>query len=284
MTGDCGTSDHEALAAARTARLDVIVIDHHEVPSGETRGLRAHQLAPARRRASRSRGWRPAGWPSTWRRRCAPRLGAHASIRASCWTWWRWGRIADLVPLVDENRILVAAGLRDAVRAQAPGAGGAHGAGGARLDEPITATTSAFRLTPASTPPAGSARRSSRSICCWPPADDAERLAPTLDDQNTERQRIQELVWIEALAAGGRSRPTRRRWWWGPRGGTRAWSASSPPGWSTSFARPAVAVGFKDGQGRGSARTVAGVNLYEALGRLRRAPHRSSAATPAPPG
>ena len=31
------------------------------------------------------------------------------------------------------------------------------------------------------------------------------------------------------------------------------------------LARPAIAVGFKDGQGRGSARTVAGVNLYEAL-------------------
>lgn len=32
------------------------------------------------------------------------------------------------------------------------------------------------------------------------------------------------------------------------------------------FGRPAVVVGFKDGQGRGSARTVPGVNLFEALG------------------
>src|SRR6187455_205403 len=36
VTGDCGTSDHEALAAARAAGLDAIVIDHHEVPSGES--------------------------------------------------------------------------------------------------------------------------------------------------------------------------------------------------------------------------------------------------------
>src|SRR5206468_3924505 len=36
VTGDCGTSDHEALRAARDAGIDAIVIDHHEVPSGET--------------------------------------------------------------------------------------------------------------------------------------------------------------------------------------------------------------------------------------------------------
>jgi single-stranded-DNA-specific exonuclease len=32
------------------------------------------------------------------------------------------------------------------------------------------------------------------------------------------------------------------------------------------FARPAVVIGFHEGQGRGSARTVAGVNLFDALG------------------
>ena len=36
VTGDCGTSDHEALAAGRARGLDVIVIDHHELPAGET--------------------------------------------------------------------------------------------------------------------------------------------------------------------------------------------------------------------------------------------------------
>jgi single-stranded-DNA-specific exonuclease len=33
------------------------------------------------------------------------------------------------------------------------------------------------------------------------------------------------------------------------------------------FARPAIAIGFRDGEGRGSARTVSGVNLYDALAR-----------------
>src|SRR5450432_2167614 len=36
VTGDCGTSDHEALRAARERGLDVIVIDHHQLPEGKT--------------------------------------------------------------------------------------------------------------------------------------------------------------------------------------------------------------------------------------------------------
>jgi single-stranded-DNA-specific exonuclease len=37
------------------------------------------------------------------------------------------------------------------------------------------------------------------------------------------------------------------------------------------FARPAIAIGFRDGEGRGSARTVSGVNLFDALAAC--APH-----------
>jgi single-stranded-DNA-specific exonuclease len=36
------------------------------------------------------------------------------------------------------------------------------------------------------------------------------------------------------------------------------------------FVRPAVAIGFRDGAGRGSARTITGVNLFDALSRCAR--------------
>src|SRR5581483_4465073 len=32
ITGDCGTSDHETLALCRQMGVDVIVVDHHQVP------------------------------------------------------------------------------------------------------------------------------------------------------------------------------------------------------------------------------------------------------------
>ena len=46
VTGDCGTSDHEALRAARAGGIDTIVIDHHELPEGETA---AYALVNSRR-------------------------------------------------------------------------------------------------------------------------------------------------------------------------------------------------------------------------------------------
>ena len=39
VTCDCGTSDHEALAAARARGVDVIVVDHHQVPERDPDAL-----------------------------------------------------------------------------------------------------------------------------------------------------------------------------------------------------------------------------------------------------
>src|SRR4029079_2044068 len=92
-------------------------------------------------------------------------------------------------------------------------------------------------------------------------------LAGELDDQNTERQRVQELVWKEALAMATaqveeHAAPAlvvgAEGWHLGVVGIIAARLVDR-------FARPAIAIGFRDGEGRGSARTVAGVKLFDAL-------------------
>ncbi len=82
VTGDCGTSDHEALASGRAQGLDVIVIDHHELPTGETRPTRS-SIRAAPTTPFPSRGSPRAGSPSTWRRRCAPPRRRLRSARAA---------------------------------------------------------------------------------------------------------------------------------------------------------------------------------------------------------
>src|SRR5689334_21224326 len=95
-----------------------------------------------------------------------------------------------------------------------------------------------------------------------PDAATAARLAAVVDDANRERQRIQELVAIEAQAAAALQHEA----------GAQALEVASE-GWHPGvlgivaarlvdrFACPVVVVGLRDGEGRGSARTVRGFPL-----------------------
>jgi single-stranded-DNA-specific exonuclease len=266
VTGDCGTSDHAALSAARGRGLDTIVIDHHELPEGETA---AYALVNSRRPDD--------AFPFKGLASCGVAFYLAAALRTRLASPFdprelldlvALGTIADLVPLVAENRILVAAGLQRLSERKRPGlaalATRAELAAGR-----ISAHDAAFRLTPRLNA-AGRLGEAQLALDLLLAGDaDAERLAGELDDQNTERQRIQELVWREALVQATAQ--------------VEEYDVAAivvgAEGWHAGvvgiiaarlvdkFARPAIAVGFRDGDGRGSARTVAGVNLFDGLGR-----------------
>jgi len=265
VTGDCGTSDHEALRAARDRGLDVIVIDHHEVPSGETA---AYALINSRRSDDRFpfKGLASCGVAFYLAAALRTRLGSSFDPR-DLLDLVALGTIADLVPLVEENRILVAAGLKTVSARKRPGI--AALAARAELQEPaITAHDVAFRLTPRLNAAGrlGEAQLALDLLLASPA--DAERLAGELEDQNTERQRIQELVWIEALGqATAQVEEGAPALVVGAEGWHHGVVGIIAARLVDRFGRPAIAVGFRDGDGRGSARTIPGVNLYEALTR-----------------
>ncbi len=261
VTGDCGTSDHAALADGRARGLDIIVIDHHELPAGESA---AYALINSRRADDT--------FPFKGLASCGVAFYLAAALRTRLQASFdprelldlvALGTIADLVPLVDENRILVAAGLKTLSERRRPGL--AALAVRAELPEgPITAHDAAFRLTPRLNA-AGRLGEAQLALDLLLASEaDAPRLALALDEQNTERQRIQELVWIEARAQAAAQDDAlalvvgAEGWHQGVVGIIAARLVDQ-------FARPAVVIGFKDGEGRGSARTVPGVNLFDAL-------------------
>jgi single-stranded-DNA-specific exonuclease len=261
VTGDCGTSDHEALQAGRERGLDVIVIDHHELPSGESA---AYALVNSRRPDD--------GFPFKGLASCGVAFYLAAALRTRLGATFdprdlldlvALGTIADLVPLTDENRILVAAGLKTLSARKRPGLA-ALIERAEILDGAITAHQAAFRLTPRLNAAGRLGEAQLALDLLLASAADAPKLAQAIDEQNTERQRIQELVWMEARAQAAQQADApavvvgAEGWHQGVVGIVAARLVDE-------LARPAIAVGFKDGQGRGSARTVAGVNLYEAL-------------------
>ncbi|HEX3697428.1 MAG TPA: single-stranded-DNA-specific exonuclease RecJ [Polyangia bacterium] len=265
ITGDCGTSDVEALEAGRQRGLDVMVIDHHQIPSGETAAFallnphRTDDQFPFKGLASCGVAFYLA---AALRSRLRDR-GASFDPR-DLLDLVALGSVADMVPLVEENRILVSAGLRVLSARKRPGITALCEAANIS-DGPLDAEDISFRLAPRLNAAGrlGEAQLA-LDVLLAPTIDDARRLTAELDERNRERQRIQETVWTAALQAAE------------PHAGDAALVVGAD-GWHPGvvgiiaaklvekFARPVVVIGFENGQGRGSARTIPGFNLYEAL-------------------
>src|SRR5262245_28182455 len=115
VTCDLGTSDHEALAEARRRGVDVIVVDHHQVPDREPEALallNPHQAGcrfPFKGLASVGVAFYLA---AALRTRLRARAFSSLPDPRSLLDLVAVGTVADLAPLRDENRILVAAGVR----------------------------------------------------------------------------------------------------------------------------------------------------------------------------
>ena len=206
LTGDCGTSDEEALALCRARGVDVIVIDHHHVPTGES--LAYALLNPHRKDDTFSfKGLASCGVAFYLAAAVRTRLRTQGSPKAEILDPRSWldlvalGTIADLVPLTHENRILVSAGLRELSALRRPGLAALGQIAGLAPGN-LGTTEVSFRLAPRLNAAGrlGDAQLSLELLLATDPAK-AKELAASLDDLNRERQRIQEHLWSEAAVA-----------------------------------------------------------------------------------
>jgi single-stranded-DNA-specific exonuclease len=267
VTGDCGTSDHEALLACRAGGIDAIVIDHHQIPDGESAAFalinphRSEDTFPFKGLASCGLAFYLAASLRSRLRDANPSFDPRDLLDLVA-----LGTIADVVPLTDENRILVANGLRILTARKRPGLDALATA--AEIEgRALTAHDVGFRLAPRLNAAGrlGEAQLA-LDLLLATDAEAATRLAAELEDKNKERQRIQEIVWAEALAATT-DHETAPALVLGAEGWHPGVVGIIAARLVDKFARPAVVVGFRDGQGRGSARTVPGFDLFAALSR-----------------
>jgi single-stranded-DNA-specific exonuclease len=268
VTCDCGTSDHDALARARARGIDVIVVDHHQVPARDPDALallNSHQpacrfpfkglasvgvafyLAAALRTRLRARGW--------------PRVPDPRALTDLVAV----GTIADLAPLTDENRVLVHGGL---ARLRPPARPGLRAlAELADLPDGVRrAADVGLRIGPRLNAPGrlGDAQLA-LDLLLASDAAEARALAAACEQANVRRRDVQERVLKQAIAEVEARRAD------------RAALVVAGEGWHPGvvgivaaklvdrYARPAVVIALDGTEGRGSARTVPGVDLYRAL-------------------
>ncbi len=274
LTADCGVSSHEAGAAAAAAGLTLVVTDHHEptgplpqafavvnpkrpdCPSGlaHLAGVGVAFFTCVHVRAAlRARGW--------FEKRPEPNLLARCDLVAL-------GTIADLVPMVAENRVLARAGLDRMRTRPRPGLAALMEISGVAAAH-VTERDVAFALAPRIN---AAGRLAHAGVCVellrTTSPEAALSRARMLDDLNTRRREIESELFDRALekALGPTCREFSHSLVLSGQGWHQGVAGIAAARMANRFHRP-VALLCADGDGpvRGSARSVPGVDLVELL-------------------
>jgi len=264
VTVDCGISSAREVGMLRAAGVDVVVTDHHEPGEGVPQGV---PLCDPKHGESGFDGLAGAG--------VALKLVAAVGTRLGEPDAWREltdlatiGTIGDIVPLLDENRALVADGLERIRRGPRPALAALCQIAGVDASA-ITSDRVAYGLAPRLNA-AGRIADPAEALELLL-TDDPERArirAHALDQYNTARQAAEADLSALALAsAEQRFTPGTRALVLSGEGwheGVRGIVASRIVG---RFGVPAIVFSIEDGEARGSGRSVGGVDLHAALTR-----------------
>ncbi|OUM98583.1 MAG: single-stranded-DNA-specific exonuclease RecJ [Firmicutes bacterium ZCTH02-B6] len=264
ITVDCGIQSLVEVARANALGMDVIVTDHHE-PGPELPDAVA--VVNPKRADSRYPFRELAGVGVTYKLLTAlgERLGRPVPGEDAL-ELVALGTIADVCPLLDENRPLVRAGLDRMRRRPSVGVAALARAAGIDLGR-VNAGHVAFGLAPRLNA-AGRISHARAGVQLLLSADESEAaaLARQLDEANRARQQVESEIldaavaqikrenlladWVLVVAGEG--------WHPGVIGIVAARLVER-------FARPAVVIALEGDEGKGSARSIQGFDLFAAL-------------------
>ncbi len=173
--------------------------------------------------------------------------------------------VADVMPLVGENRVLVTAGLSALRGSKSPGIRALLEVAGLSAAT-LTAEDIAWRLAPRLNA-AGRMNHPEHAIDLFTTDDPelAATLAQELESANEQRKEIERGITQMALIEAGSRVEGRRSLVVSGEGWHRGVIGIVAARLVDAHARPTVVIGFEGSGGRGSCRTTGGVNLVEAL-------------------
>ena len=270
---DCGISNYEEVKLAQGMGIDVIIVDHHEPPPNlppaiailnphradcafPDKGLSgaglAFYLIIGLRARLREMGWFTKAGP--------PDIRHYLDIITL-------GTIADMVPLTGVNRALTRRGLTELGASTRPGIRALKQVASIPSGE-LSVGHVAFQLGPRINA-AGRVDTGLKVVemLTTDSEEDAYRIAEELDRHNRERRETEARVLAEALAQL-EANPVQRN---------RTSIVLGAEGWHPGvlgivasrlverFHRPTVVIGFLQGEGKGSARSIRGFHMVKGL-------------------
>lgn len=273
ITVDCGSNSHEAIQEARKVGIDVIITDHHHVgknlpdalaivnPKREDCQSGLDHLAGvgvvfyliiSLRKYLREKGF--------WRNHAEPNLKKMCDLVAL-------GTIADIVPLKDENRVFVKAGLEIIQSGERLGLKSLAKASGF-FKQVLDSEDIAFRLAPRLNA-AGRIEHAewAAKLLMTNQENRASELARFLNELNSQRQEFEQNTFEDILNQIHRN----------PDLLSKKALVMASPYWhegilgivasrlAERFFKPTILISVRDGFGKGSCRSIRGFDLYPGL-------------------
>ncbi len=257
LTVDCGITAVDEVARAKARGLEVVVTDHHR-PGAELPDCPVVATRPSEYPFPELCG---TGVVAKLAEALGVSIAEHQDLVGLA-------TIADVVPLVDENRAFAVAGLRALARTQKPGLRALMEV--ARVD-PAAVDEGAvgFRLAPRINAAGRLGHpREALELLLTDDADEAKRLAFRLEDVNRERQAVEERILRSAVRQIEEWPENKRR---------RHGYALADADWHEGvigivasrlverYHRPVVLIAGGEDLWKGSGRSVGAFDLHEAL-------------------
>ncbi|WP_434040715.1 MULTISPECIES: single-stranded-DNA-specific exonuclease RecJ [Sorangium] len=265
ITCDCGSSDHERLAAARAAGIDCVVIDHHLVPADPLPAIAF--LNPHRA---------DCGFPYKGLASCGLALSLLAAVRKKLGSSLDLrpyldlvaiGTVADVAPLTGDNRALVRAGLGVLQTGPRPGLRALAALANLDLGRGASAEDVAFRIAPRLNAPGRLGDPDiSLELLLTQDSVTASALAATVEQAQMKRRAIQDEMLAAALAEIERAGFERDPAIVVARQGFHPGVVGIVAGRLTArFGKPTIVIALEGAKGRGSVRGPSGARLHDAL-------------------
>lgn len=271
ITVDCGISNDREVSLAKRLGMDVVITDHHLVPSGfqpQCPVINPHQpgcsfpfkglsgvglaffLAVGLRAALREKGW--------FKSRSEPDLRDYLDLVAL-------GTMADRVPLLGQNRILVSGGVSRMADSIWPGIRAIMNVAGVGISD-VSSEDLAFRVAPRLNAPGRMGDSlMGLQILMTEKQTEAHVLASKIDATNVRRRALEQEILEQATAMIDDQMESRRtlllaseNWHTGVLGIVASRLVDR-------YHKPVMIAAIKDGIAVGSGRSIDGFDLHSAM-------------------
>lgn len=265
VTVDCGITAVDEVKYIKELGVDIIITDHHECKEVIPAALAV--VNPKRKDCSYPfKELAGVGVVFKLVQALASKLGASGVIERFI-EIAAMGTVADVVPLIDENRVIVKYGLERIAKTNNFGIRALINVAGLQGKQ-ITSTSIGFILAPRinAAGRVGNARRGVELFLCKE-KETAEQIAFELDQDNKARQQTENVILNDAIEMVLNN----------PEINSQKVLVLASEGWhhgvigivssriTEKFYKPAILISLDGDEGKGSGRSISGFNLFDGL-------------------